>query len=218
MAEKFEPFQFQTVADFHNEIIGGCAKLGGGGGILSAMTYPSAPRLTLADPARLEELRAERDKPIVWPPPGFFFRISRGEEEARGDFLKIFGSVSPPAEAPPGEMGFVYENISGGRAVQAAFRIERLEPPRRSVAVAVRAGALAARLCFMEGFVEWGLRGTPPGGAMRLEWRRGRPPPARNLLERGGGSIVGGGFWFRFAETLDGALSAADRKWRRGRR
>ena len=113
---------------------------------MAAMTYPSAPRLALADPARLEELRAERGNPIDWRPHGFFFRISRSEEKAREDFLKIFGSVAPPAKPPLGEMGFAYENINADRAVQAAFRIERLDPPRRSVAVAVRAGALTARL------------------------------------------------------------------------
>lgn len=73
--------------------------------------------------------------------PRIFFRISRSEEKAREDFLKIFGSVAPPAKPPLGEMGFAYENINADRAVQAAFRIERLDPPpRRSVAVAVRAG------------------------------------------------------------------------------
>lgn len=69
------------------------------------MTYPSAPRLALADPARLEELRAERGNPIDWRPHGFFFRISRSERESAGGLSENIRERRPARQTPAGGDG-----------------------------------------------------------------------------------------------------------------
>lgn len=173
-----------------------------------AMFYPSAPHLALADPAGLEKMRAARNNPISWPP-----RILRlyNSTAAAAQFLEIFGSVEPPVSAPEGEMGLAHQSIKNNMAFQAAFRISReASPGFRRHAVSVRAGGLSARLVFMEGFTEWGLKNVDYGEPVRVEWRRGNPPSGQDLMKR----TVADGAW-RLARALTGALREADSRWRR---
>ena len=174
------------------------------------MFYPSAPRLALADPACLDKMRAARGNPISWPPMLLKQRLN--EERTREEFLKIFGNVNPPAAAPRGEIGLAHQNLGNKAAFQAAFRINLLPSPGfRRLKVSVRAGALYARLVFMEGFTEWGLKDADYGEPVRVEWRRGNPPSGKDLMKR----VAAVDYSERLERALTSALAEADDRWRR---